>query len=125
MRWSGKFFLFCWMFIGWVPHAYALKVSPLLLEIVAPNGATTLSLEADSQKPVTVQIRVMRWSQIDGENVLEPTTDVVASPPFVTLQPKTNYTIRLVRQAEGGVEREQAYRLLVDQLPETPTAKGP
>ena len=59
-----------------------------------------------------------------GENVLEPPTDVVASPPFATLQPKTNYTIRLVRQAEGGVEREQAYRLLIDQLPETPSGKG-
>jgi fimbrial chaperone protein len=124
MRWYNPFLVFALTLIGWVPQAYALKVSPLLLEIVAPNGATTLSLEADSQKPVTVQIRVMRWSQVDGENVLEPTTDLVASPPFATLQPKTNYTIRLVRQAEGGVEREQAYRLLIDQLPETPSGKG-
>lgn len=124
MRLSGRFFLFWLILIGSVSHAYALKISPLLLEIVAPNGATTLNLEADSPKPVTVQIRVMRWSQVNGKDVLEPTTDLVASPPFATLQPKTNYTIRLVRQAEGGVEREQAYRLLVDQLPEMQTGKG-
>jgi fimbrial chaperone protein len=124
MRLSGRFFLFCLILIGSVSHAYALKISPLLLEIVAPNGATTLNLEAESPKPVTVQIRVMRWSQVNGKDVLEPTTDLVASPPFATLQPKTNYTIRLVRQAEGGVEREQAYRLLIDQLPETPSGKG-
>jgi fimbrial chaperone protein len=124
VRVGGRFAVLLFCFFGWITQAYALKVSPLMLEIVAPNGATTLNIEADSPNPVTVQIRVMRWSQVDGENVLEPTTDLVASPPFATLQPKTNYTIRLVRQAEGGGEKEQTYRLLIDQLPETPKGKA-
>ncbi|MFM8699898.1 MAG: molecular chaperone [Hyphomicrobiales bacterium] len=110
--------------LGLATEAHALKVSPLSLEIVAPNGATSLNLEADSSDPVTVQIRVMRWTQVDGEDVLEPTTDLVASPPFATLQARTNYTIRLVRQAKGAVEREYTYRLLIDQLPVFPKGKS-
>jgi fimbrial chaperone protein len=37
-----------------------------------------------------VQIRLFRWSQVDGKEKLEPTDEVAASPPAITMAAKTN-----------------------------------
>jgi fimbrial chaperone protein len=65
-----------------------------------------------------VQIRVFRWRQAGGRDVLEPTTDVVASPPATTLPPGADYLVRVVRTAERPPAQEESYRLLVDELPD-------
>ena len=64
-----------------------------------------------------VQTRVMRWSQADGKESLEPTTDVVASPPTVKLTPGADYVVRVVRVSKRPVRGEESYRVIVDQLP--------
>jgi fimbrial chaperone protein len=43
--------------------------------------------------PINAQIRVFKWAQENGEEKLEPTEEVVASPPLATLAPNTDYTI--------------------------------
>jgi fimbrial chaperone protein len=80
-------------------------------------------LRNEGAAPINVQIRLFRWSQVDGKEKLEPTDDVVASPPAVTLAPKTNYVARIVRVSKRPVVGEESYRVLVDQLPE-PAQKG-
>jgi fimbrial chaperone protein len=63
-------------------------------------------------------VRVFRWTQVDGADRLEPTTDVVASPPGTTLAPKAEYTVRIVRTSTRPVKGEESYRLLVDEIPD-------
>ena len=65
----------------------------------------------------------MRWSQVDGKELLEATDDVVASPPFATLASNTSYTVRIVRQSAAPVLKEENYRLLIDQLPDEQSSK--
>ena len=48
--------------------------------------------------------------------MLTPTNDVVASPPLASLQPNTDYTVRVVRTRKDPAVKEEAYRLLVDEL---------
>src|SRR3954471_12794319 len=40
---------------------------------------------------------VFRWSQVDSKEKLEPTEEVVASPPAVTLAANGSYVARIVR----------------------------
>jgi len=61
--------------------------------------------------------RSVRWSQTEGIERLEPTTDVVASPPDADLTPKADYVVRIVRVSKQPVTSEEGYRLLVDELP--------
>lgn len=97
--------------------ADGLQVSPVTVEIAAPGAAATLKLRNDGSLPIETQIRVFRWSQMDGQEQLTPTGDVVASPPSTSLQPGTDYTIRVVRVARQPVAAAESYRLLVDELP--------
>jgi fimbrial chaperone protein len=98
--------------------AASLQVSPVSLEMTAPAAAATLTLNNPGEAPLKAQIRVMRWSLVNGEEHLEPATDVVASPPMATLQPKSNYTVRVVRLTKQPAVTEESYRLLVDEIPD-------
>ncbi|MFJ7353475.1 molecular chaperone [Phyllobacterium sp. NPDC097923] len=98
--------------------AAPLQVSPVSVDLTAPGQTSTVNLRNDGDRPVNVQVRVFSWSQVNGEDQLTPSRDVVASPPAATLQPGTTYTIRIARIAPPLKSGEETYRLLVDQLPE-------
>ncbi len=98
--------------------AASLQVSPTSLEVTAPGAATTLTLNNPGDAPLKAQIRVYRWCLVNGEERLDPATGVVASPPMATLQPKTNYVVRVVRVSKQPVIAEETYRLVVDEIPD-------
>jgi len=98
--------------------ALSLQVTPVLLQVDAPNNAATVTLRNSGSKPLTAQIRVFRWDEASGQEKLDPTTDVVASPPAVQLQPEQDYVLRIVRLKSMPVEHEESYRLLIDELPD-------
>ena len=95
-----------------------LQVQPTLIDVTAPGAASTVTLRNDGPRPINVQIRVFRWSQKGGREYLELTTDVVASPPAVTLSPNEDYLARVVRVSKRQVVGEETYRVLIDELPD-------
>ena len=99
-------------------QAASLQVAPVLVEAVGPALSSSLTLRNSGAHPVNAQIRVFRWTQADGQERLEPTQDVVASPPAATLRAGGEYLVRIVRVAKRPVEGEESYRLLVDELPD-------
>jgi fimbrial chaperone protein len=102
---------------GAILQAASLQVAPVLVEIPAPGAASTMKLRNEGAKPLDAQIRIFRWTQVDGEDSLTPTDDVAASPPVASLRPNTDYTVRVVRTSKEPVAREESYRLLIDELP--------
>jgi fimbrial chaperone protein len=98
--------------------AASLQVTPVSLEIPAPGAATTLTLKNPGTTPLKAQLRVYRWSIINGEEKLDLANDVVASPPMATLQPNTDYTVRIVRLSKTPAAIEETYRLVVDEIPQ-------
>jgi fimbrial chaperone protein len=96
-----------------------LEVAPVLLDIQAPSATGTVSVKNDNARPTTIQVRLFRWRQGDGEERYEPTQDVVASPPIADVAPGATLTIRVIRTAQTPVEGEESYRLVLDQLPES------
>jgi fimbrial chaperone protein len=98
--------------------AGSLQVEPVLVDITAPGAASTVTLRNEGTTPIDAQIRVYKWSIVNGKEHLAPTNDVVASPPSVTLTPKGQYVARIVRTSKQPVVGEESYRLLVDQLPD-------
>jgi len=98
--------------------AASLQVAPVLLEVTAPGAATTVTLRNTGAKPITTQVRVFRWIQEGGKERVEPTEEVVASPPAIQLRPAQDYVVRVVRLTKNPVAGEEAYRLFIDELPE-------
>ena len=116
--------------VGLISPAAALasdiRVTPVSVEVAGATRTANVTVANGENRPLRVQFRVMRWTQQNGEDVLTPTTDVVVSPPQAVLEPNRRYTVRLVRGAAGPDRGEEAYRLLVDEIPaaSTPTLTG-
>jgi fimbrial chaperone protein len=72
------------------------------------------------KEPIKIQVRVFRWVDRSNPKALEPTTDLVASPPIAVMKPLVNYSVRIIRQINEPVEKETAYRMLIDVLPNDP-----
>jgi fimbrial chaperone protein len=98
-------------------QAAQLHVEPVLLELNAPAAAAVLTLRNDDDSDALVQTRIFRWSSPDGNDTLEPTPDVVVSPPSVRLAPHADYVVRVVRLSRQPVGDEESYRVIVDQIP--------
>jgi len=97
--------------------AGSLEVSPVTLTRVAPVQAGALSLSNAGSTPIDAQVRVLRWHQVNGQDALEATGDVVASPPMLRLMPGRPQTVRIVRVSAEPIVGEESYRVLVDELP--------
>lgn len=99
-------------------QAAALQASPVLVELQANSPSATVQIRNTGQAPINVQTRVYRWTQADGQESLDDTEELTASPPLTTLQPGMSYSVRLVRINRAPITEEQAFRVLVDELPD-------
>jgi fimbrial chaperone protein len=97
--------------------AGSLQVSPVNVEVLAPTLAAIVKARNEGARPLSVQIRIYRWSQDGGRERLEQTTDVVASPPMAKIPPAGDYTIRVVRVDKRPARTEESFRLVVDEIP--------
>ena len=85
----------------------------------SPASASTIDIANQAPQPASIQVRVFRWMQAGGHETLTPTEDVVASPPFATIASGTTLSVRVIRASKAPIVGEEAYRVVVDQLPET------
>jgi len=98
-------------------HAQSLRVSPVTIELPPLSRSTSLTVENGTNEPVQVQLRVFRWSLVNGQDRLERTGDVVVSPPMLTARRGEGNVVRIVRIAQTPVTGEEAYRVFVEEIP--------
>lgn len=98
-------------------RASSLQASPVSITFEPTAQAQALQLDNTGSEPLEAQVRVQRWSQRDGQDVLEEANDIVATPAIVKVAPGQRQVVRLVRSQAAAPAREQAYRVLVDELP--------
>lgn len=104
--------------------AASLQITPIRADLPAGPGAAALTLRNRGDTPIHAQVRVFRWLQRDGDDVLEPTTEAVASPPLVRIAAGDEQLVRIVRPGATAADGETTYRLLIDELPDASGAPG-
>ncbi|MBB6428171.1 fimbrial chaperone protein [Sphingopyxis sp. JAI128] len=87
------------------------------IDLPAPAATSIVRVWNDGPKPVTIQVRIFRWTQQGGEDQYEASDAVVASPPFAVVPVGGENLIRVVRTAKAPTTGEESYRLIVDELP--------
>ncbi|WP_339663814.1 fimbria/pilus periplasmic chaperone [uncultured Psychrobacter sp.] len=97
-----------------------MQVSPISLSLQARETASGLTLSNTSNSLVQAQVRVQQWTQDGSGDKLTPSRGLLASPPMIELQPGERQLVRIIRakappQGAGAVE--DAYRLLVNEVP--------
>jgi len=100
--------------------AGSLSVSPVRVEIAAGQRSVTLMVRNDGEQTTLVQTQLMAWSQAENQDRLEPTTDLLASPPIFELVPGGVQIVRLALRRPAEADRERTYRIVVSEVPGPP-----
>lgn len=112
---------------AWAPPAHA--AAPLMIWPVDPmmaggQRAVALWIENRGEEPVSVQVRVMGWTQDQGDDRFDAQKDVIPSPPIADIAPGARQLVRLMALVPASPLSEDAYRVIVDELPR-PVAAAP
>jgi fimbrial chaperone protein len=97
--------------------ASGLQIAPTGLSLTVGGPAEALWLTNTGDRELRAQVRAFRWSQPEGKDSLEPTQALVASPPMLSIPPGGKQLVRVIRTGGDAPAGEQAFRLLVDELP--------
>jgi fimbrial chaperone protein len=108
---------------GQAQAAATILLWPIDPWLAADANATELWIQNQGNSATTMQVRIVRWKQEDGHERYTAQQDVVASPPIVTIGTGSKQLIRLIKQASVPAGVEQAYRIIVDEIPQ-PDAKA-
>ncbi|HCR1911763.1 fimbrial biogenesis chaperone [Enterobacter kobei] len=108
---------------GEAQAAATILLWPIDPWLAADANATELWIQNQGNSATTMQVRIVRWKQEGGYERYSAQQDVVASPPIVTIQKGNKQLIRLIKQSAVPVGVEQAYRIIVDEIPQ-PDAKA-
>ncbi|ESK46711.1 fimbrial biogenesis chaperone [Acinetobacter oleivorans] len=98
-------------------NAATIRLSPVNVEILSNQNASSISLFNQSNESTDLQIRVFEWTQKNGQDQLTPTDEIAISPPFLKLQPNDSYNLRVVRINPTPISGEKTYRIIIDELP--------
>jgi fimbrial chaperone protein len=75
--------------------AGSLEVNPVRITLSATQAVAAVTVRNSGSEPTVVQLETTRWTQHDGTDALAPTTEVLATPPILTIQPGTARIIRV------------------------------
>ncbi|MFW1772186.1 fimbrial biogenesis chaperone [Acinetobacter seifertii] len=105
------------LFLPSVLNAASIRLSPVNVEILSDQSASSISLYNQSNESADLQIRIFEWTQNAGQDQLIPTDDIAISPPFLKLKPNDSYNLRVVRIKPEPISGEKTYRIILDELP--------
>lgn len=97
--------------------ASGLQVAPIGLEFAGGAQAQPLWLTNTGTEVLHAQVRAFNWTQSGCQDRLSPASDLIASPPIIAIPPGGRQLVRVIRSGVAPASAEQAYRLLVDELP--------
>ncbi len=99
------------------PASGAILVWPIDPVIEAGESATALWIENRGDAPAVLQMRVLAWRQEGGEDRYADQETVFGTPPMMRIEPGARQMIRLTRIAPAPAGTEQAFRILIDEIP--------
>ncbi|QWZ58980.1 fimbria/pilus periplasmic chaperone [Acinetobacter pittii] len=98
-------------------NAASIRLSPVSVEMLSDQAASSISLYNQSNDSADLQVRVFEWRQNAGQDQLIPTEEIAISPPFLKLKPNDSYNLRVVRINPTAISGEKTYRIIIDELP--------
>ncbi len=94
-----------------------MTVFPLRVTFDASKTSEVVTVRNSDTKPLLLQPSVVKWSQVDGQDVFEPTRDVLLAPPLVEIPPGESQTVRVVLRREADATTQASYRLVLQEVP--------
>jgi len=115
-----KYILWLGMMTVSFVHAGSFMVDPVRIDLDETQKSSSLMLRNNDQEPTVIQVSLMAWSQIDGEDVYTPTKDVLITPPIVPIQAGSEQLLRLALRRPLDPQKELTYRIFLQEVPPPP-----
>jgi fimbrial chaperone protein len=97
--------------------AGAFNVSPVRVELSAQHRTQALTVRNQGDEAAVVQVQIYAWSQEAGQDVLQPTTDLLLSPPVFTVKPGQAQLLRVALRGAPDSARQRSYRVVLQEVP--------
>ncbi len=102
--------------------AGSFSIDPIRITLSEAKPSAVMRVENRGDASITVQLQVMRWSQLDSQDQLAPRRELLATPQIFRLKPGQVQVVRVALLRPVEEQRELAYRLLLDEVPPPPAA---
>lgn len=110
------------LFLAAIGPAWAgsIAVNPVRVNLSATQTTSPLVVRNSGTEPSVVQLQIVSWSQKDGKDVLEPSRDLLATPPIFTVPAGGSQTVRVGLRQRSDARSEGTYRLILQEVPPPP-----
>ncbi|WP_151812377.1 fimbrial biogenesis chaperone [Acinetobacter bereziniae] len=90
---------------------------PIYPKIEANEKASAVWLENTGKSDAMVQVRVFKWDQTNQQDSYQEQVEIIPSPPVAKIKAGEKHMLRLTRAINTVAGKEDAYRIVVDELP--------
>ena len=106
-------------------QASGFSVAPVRLFFGEKDRAVAIRITNEGGSDLVLQPDLQAWSQdAHGRDQLEPSEDLVVSPPMLRLKPHADQTVRLILATPRQPGRQMSYRLLIREIPPPAPSTG-
>jgi fimbrial chaperone protein len=96
--------------------AGSFTVAPVRIELTVPRRAASIEVQNTGDRPAQIQVERFRWlADNGGDDGLEATEDVIATPPIFTLAPGQKQIVRVLLFGTPDPAREATYRIILQE----------
>jgi fimbrial chaperone protein len=106
-------------------HAGSFTVNPVRLTLSPSQTIAAVTVKNVGLEATVVQLETSSWTQQDGKDTLTSTTEILATPPILTIPPGGSRIVRVGLRRAPDPQHEMTYRLFLREVPPPePIAQG-
>jgi len=102
----------------------SLDVNPVRLTLSRAQSVAALTVRNAGTQPAVLHLKTMAWTQDGAADQYSPTRELLATPPIFMLAPGAAQTVRVGLRRAIDAERELAYRLYLQEVPDSAPPAG-
>ena len=99
-------------------YANAIQIAPIRLTLSAKKPVKAMTITNQGNDTAVLQLQAMRWTQQNGNDIYQPSKDLIASPPIMTIAPHKSQIVRLALRKNTPSDNEIAYRVYIQEVPQ-------
>ncbi|HWM67399.1 MAG TPA: fimbria/pilus periplasmic chaperone [Steroidobacteraceae bacterium] len=96
--------------------AGSLRVGPTRIDLSPRHPVAVLEVQNTGDTATLTQVDTLVWKQDAGDESLEPTPELIATPLIMTLAPGETQKVRVGLREPNSVDAEQSYRVIVGEV---------
>ncbi|MBS0288663.1 MAG: molecular chaperone [Proteobacteria bacterium] len=95
--------------------ASEISISPLRLDLSLQAPMATLKVSNPGEQKLLIQTQLMHWTQNNGNDIYQPSEEILVVPPLFSVEPHSHQIIR-VALGTTPCKKELSYRLFLKEI---------